>query len=664
MPRSPFKPLIRPLSGSAAASRPTFKLFSGSALEGVDNLDPSLTINSQTVTPSFRYKGGDATGTTWDEWDSGEQLTLQVGTAPTLNEGSPLLGSNDDSVLFNGGGYYQTAGSSNGQIATGDFVLEAIVKAETSALLTFMGTRSTATGWMMSQNTDKFSLILNDGGGNTTVNSGVVAADGSWYHVMIFADRSGSAQVYVNGAVSDGAVDISSQQDSLNVANKFNVGARGGGGLPSLNNVAYISMWEQSAWLDTHLQTAVAKERFQKLTGIYPTSAEGTATPTVDTRATTAHLDKIESGGERKIYNVGAGWLRCVSRNDSASTNIKGYLAEAGAENLILQSEDLGTTWTKLDAGDTVGGSLVAPNGSTSTTAGVIGDATDGVHGLVQSPTITAVSWTFSAFAKKGDQDWAILWNNTIVQCRAYFNLSTGVIGTVAANATAYMEDWGNGWYRCAITFTGTAAAHQLRVQAAEADNDTDFIGDGATVNTHFWGAQAEIGVYPTSYVPTTTVAVTRNADELRYKGDDGNLGGVGSDLQGSAAFSSLLENYNTTLVHTAFQLSDGGATADRILGRVNTTDQIQYVSAATGGNAGDVSGTTDVVDGVIHTVGITWKTDEATVFVDNVLEATDSLVDIPNDLDRIDVGRRGAVDHFNGVISDLKLYKKVNKRS
>ena len=95
-----------------AGNSNTFRVFDydtsstipGNMLPGVDNLNPSLTMNGVTVTPMYRYKGGDAGASAWAPWTYGESLALQTGTAPSYNQGSPLLGTNDVAVKGNGGG--------------------------------------------------------------------------------------------------------------------------------------------------------------------------------------------------------------------------------------------------------------------------------------------------------------------------------------------------------------------------------------------------------------------------------------------------------------------------------------------------------------------------------------------------------------------------------
>ena len=360
---------------------------------------------STTVTPTFRYKGGDADGTDWAPWTYGETLDwVSSGTNISFNQGSPLLGSNDDSVCFRRGDHYHAQNTSFGDIATEDIVLEIVFRKEAgTARRFFSNIITTSAGYDLLDGGANIRFSIDDGTDNIQILTASTLTNGVWYHGMCFIDRSGSGQWYINGVASGSAVNVTSAAETITVANVLNIGANDQ--VQVLDGcIAYLAMWIQDAWLDTHLQATIAQERFNRLIGIHPSKAEGTATPTVALRAAPAYLDKLE-GGVRKLYQVGPGWLRIVDRNDSNSKEIKGYLPETAATNKLLQSEDLGTTWAVIDAGDTIGGSVEVPNKTTNTTVGIIGDSTDGPHGVSQATAnLTAATWTFSVFAKVGDQ--------------------------------------------------------------------------------------------------------------------------------------------------------------------------------------------------------------------------------------------------------------------
>ena len=652
--------------GQADTLNPTFSLFNGAS--GVDNLDPSLTINSQTVTPMFRYKGGDANAGSWDAWGYGDNLPIvEGGTDPTLNCGSPLLGASDDAVCFNEGDYYQGGSAFSNAPTTEDLVIELVLRTRDGGtvsnlrVLSWIGTTGME---IYSANSGTLTFKFTNGG-STTWNIGTLGA-GRWLHVMLFFNMdeasTNGGKAYVNG-VLQASKDISSIGNIGTDPGTFTIGASRPGGVNFDSPIAYLAGWKQSSWHQAGAAgptewATIAQDRFNRLIGIHPPKTEGTTVPTIQTRASVAYLDKLEDGNTtRKLYQVGDNWLRNVSRLDSNGDEIQGYLPETAATNLCLQSEDFDTTWVKIDAGDLIADGYTAPNKST-TADGLVPDTTDGQHYIQQAITLTAATYTFSMWAKKGSQDWVGLYQSPGGAGGRYFNLSTGELGGVISGTPieSFIESWGDSWYRVGISFTGTAASHTVRIYPAEADGDAIFAGDGS-VSTYMWGAQVELEDYMTSYIPTTTGTVARDDDQLRFLGDDGNLGGVGSELRGTFASKVLLPSYDNTNTRTMLQLSDGGSSADRVVCRLRASnDGLEYLSAATDGNAGAIAGTTDAVDGVVHDIRYTWVVDDATAYLDGVSEGSDTSVDIPNDLDRIDIGLRGAVNQLNGVLSSVKL--------
>jgi hypothetical protein len=96
--------------------------------------------------------------------------------------------------------------------------------------------------------------------------------------------------------------------------------------------------------------------------------------------------------------------------------------------------------------------------------------------------------------------------NPTVVQIP-----SGTLVGTI--NSTG-VEAYPNGWYRVSITFT--TAATPINVQAGvyiATSNGTLPAASTAGLNAYIWGIQAELGAFPTSYIPTTSAALTRSAD-------------------------------------------------------------------------------------------------------------------------------------------------------
>jgi hypothetical protein len=139
--------------------------------------------------------------------------------------------------------------------------------------------------------------------------------------------------------------------------------------------------------------------------------------------------------------------------------------------------------------------------------------------------------YTASAFFKQGVGNAGryiqIAWPATRFAANTFanFDLELGTVALVTGSTvTADIENYGNGWYRCRCTntciSTGTGA-NGISIALIETSGATrlpTFTGTTTDV-LYGWGAQLETGSVATSYIPTTTAAVTRNADAIRVSG-------------------------------------------------------------------------------------------------------------------------------------------------
>jgi hypothetical protein len=203
-------------------------------------------------------------------------------------------------------------------------------------------------------------------------------------------------------------------------------------------------------------------------------------------------------------------------RFDHTSAGVcRGLLIEESRTNSFQRSDDFENVyWTKLRSTIT-SDATTSPSGATDADKLVEDTSTNShiVYRLVSIGVTTPVS--FSVFAKASERSWIQLecGDNFTAGSTAYFNLSNGTIGTVGANATASIQSMGNGWYRCVVVATPTATtSNGFYVNIATANGTRFYAGDG-TSGVFLWGAQVEVGSFPTSYIPTTTGTLARSAD-------------------------------------------------------------------------------------------------------------------------------------------------------
>ena len=217
---------------------------------------------------------------------------------------------------------------------------------------------------------------------------------------------------------------------------------------------------------------------------------------TTDTLTNKTLTNPVISGGTINGTTIGA--TSATTVNATTLSGQTGVLRGTG-NNLLLQSNTFNTTWTSTNA--TVATTVVTTDPFGGNNAYSITSTTNGTSGIQQTVSNLTAIYTFSVYLKAGTASWVRLFINSS-PIFAWFNLSTGVLGTVQAGATATITSIGNGWYRCSISSTSNAT---IAIRLADADNSSNAT-NGSLL--YAFGAQLEIGSTANTYIPTTTTAV------------------------------------------------------------------------------------------------------------------------------------------------------------
>ena len=224
------------------------------------------------------------------------------------------------------------------------------------------------------------------------------------------------------------------------------------------------------------------------------------------TRATTA--TRINSSGLIETVAISVPRLE-YPMIDGVVSGCPSLLLENSATNLVTYSEDFSNIyWTKSGASVTSGFS--SPDGGLNAFK-ISEDSLNSTHRILNGNAITTSGdVSISVFAKKGERNWIRLTNNNIQG--AFFDLENGVIGNVISGINAKIENYGNGWYRCSISQTGLAS-ERLAVFTSIDGVNTTYQGDG-TSGVYIYGAQLEVGSFPTSYIKSNSGSTTTRAAE------------------------------------------------------------------------------------------------------------------------------------------------------
>jgi hypothetical protein len=197
-------------------------------------------------------------------------------------------------------------------------------------------------------------------------------------------------------------------------------------------------------------------------------------------------------------------------------------------ENLISYSEDFANAyWTSSRA--ILTGNQDAPDGTSDAfKMQQEGGQTNAGTFRLTSPLalVDHKEYTLSIYAKAGtNRNYLVFFTNlTADRELTFFNLSSGKAVNVNDRHAASVQDVGNDWYRCSITYTPDSAESDYNsawnVYLTDNDTTRNPVADDSGF-IYVWGAQLEQRDSLTAYTPTNGAPVTKYQPQLMFASPD-----------------------------------------------------------------------------------------------------------------------------------------------
>jgi hypothetical protein len=401
-------------------------------------------------------------------------------------------------------------------------------------------------------------------------------------------------------------------------------------------------------------------------------------TASLDSRVTVTRAlntaTRVNSSGNIEIVNAN------LPRFDFSPTSIgtcRGLLIEESRANLVLSSGDLSnaTYWVAQRA-TAVGASGTAPDGTNSATLATE-DTTASNNHLFGRQSVTAAAGatiTKSVFLKNGltnGRRYAILTMigaTNVEWVVAVVDLVAGVVtstsnGTSGTYISSSITPWNNGWWRCTLTGSITGTNPNVRIQLSDTGTPASFggfaiyayNGDGVS-NLYGWGMNVEVGAFATSYIPTTTASLTRNADAVSMTGT--NFSDWYNATQGAFVARYLTFVNAATNNPRIFEVSDG-TTTNRSRCYVTSTGAFAQVSSG-GSSVASLGVTLSNPLSTYNQVCFAYKADSFALAGNGGAADTDPSGAAPVAPIRINLGSDisgAAQTQLNGYLSKLYYY-------
>jgi len=450
------------------------------------------------------------------------------------------------------------------------------------------GYDGTSNAWLLETNGTQFASNIQSLSSSGVTTQSIYAKAGTLDFIILYAASAASPRVWFN--LSNGTIGTTT----------------GGAFGASIQDVG--NGWYRCSFVNNDSTT-----NFR----IYPTGADNTFTATAGNIL--IQSAQLESGLVSTPYipttttSAQAGILENTPRLDySGGATCPSVLLEPSRTNLITQSEYFGDSyWTK--SGSSVVGGFTSPEGL-SNAYKLVEDTSTGFH---RAYIIYALAdGSFSFYVKKGERRYIQLGagNTGSLGITTLFDLDSGVVVS-STTGNAVIENISNDWYKCSVSGSGTGGATSLNIYICNGNiinSSYSYTGDG-TSGVYIYGAQLELGSYPTSYIPTYGTSVTRAADSCSKTGISNLIG----QTEGTMFVEYDQNRIGQLATRRIMSLTDGDI-YNRIVVYISSSNKIDfYVRNSSGNLFLGTSISTDTKGN--HKIAAAYKDGDYTVYLDGV---------------------------------------------
>lgn len=244
---------------------------------------------------------------------------------------------------------------------------------------------------------------------------------------------------------------------------------------------------------------------------------------TVDPRITFTRASSASYFDEFGVMRTASNNVPRIDHNPITGECL-GLLLEEQRTNLVPHSEQFdNANWAKSQVTITPN-AIVAPDG-TLTADLLIEDTSNAQHSISRGQSLLAnTTYTMYVYVKPAGRTLfrmagSYIDNWSVSSPRADFDLTAGTVSSLVG-VNAGIQSVGDGWYRCHLTATFGAADNLggINILPLISSSGSIYQGDG-TSGIYIWGAQLEVGAFPTSYIKTEASQVTRASDLAEMTG-------------------------------------------------------------------------------------------------------------------------------------------------